>query len=151
MNTTARLRTGIVVAGVAMLGGGCGPAVEEPDPPIVRAEHRVEPCRTYCSSILDSECGNTTHPRQPIYESVDACIDQCADVEEGWHWGPQPDGTDACEDEWSDFANCLDGLTCEDQRQHWDALPTAEFPCKAERNAHTACGAQHPPLQDGDS
>ena len=151
MNTTRTLRTGIVAASIVMLGGGCGPAVDEPDPPIVRAEHRVDPCRTYCSSVLDSECGSTRHPRQPIYENVDACIDQCADEEGGWHWGLQPDGTDACEDAWSDYAACLAGLSCEDQRLHWDSPPTSDFPCKSEQFDHASCGAENPPPQEGES
>ena len=151
MSTTTILRTGIVAASIAMLGGGCGPAVDEPDPPIVRAEHRVEPCRTVCSSILDSECGSTTHPRQPIFESVDACIDQCADVDGGWYWGPQPDGTDICESDWLEFAECLQALSCEDQRLHWDAPPSSDYPCKVEEREHVECGVDHPTPQEGGS
>ena len=130
---------------------GCRPNVEEPEEPARVVEHRVGPCRTSCESWMDPECGNLNHPSFPTYESLDACIELCAEVGSVWHWGPQEDGSDACIEPWEDYAACLSSLSCEENLAHWATPPSQDFPCKEERGAQVDCGGDHPPLAEGGS
>lgn len=92
---------------------------------------------------------NTAHPRPVVYESVHACIDHRADVENHWYWGPQSDGTEVCESNWIEFAECVQTLSCEDQGRHWDVPPTSDYPCKAEELEHLECSGDNPTPQEG--
>lgn len=136
---------------LSALALGCGPSVEEPEPPVELVERRVEPCRTECSIMLHPECGNTEHPNFPTFESVDACVDMCANVDSSWYWGPLSDGTDACEDEWTEYIECLEPLTCEQRSLRWNAPPTSDYPCKETSTRLVRCGSDNPAPQEGGS
>lgn len=131
---------------------GCGPKVVEPEEPVHLVEHRIAPCRAVCESRMDPECGNLTHPQFPVYDSLDVCIERCANEEAGWYWGRQEDGTDACVAEWDSYAACLSSLSCEGSLAHWGSPPTSEFPCKQELTEHLQCGYDNlPPSSEGGS
>lgn len=147
MNQTTQQRA--FGLGLSALVLGCGPSVEEPEPPVELVERRIEPCRTDCSVMLHPECGNTDHPNFPTFESVDACVDACANVDSVWHWGPLPDGTDACAAEWSNYITCLEPLSCEERHAHWLAGPGEDAPCKQESSERSTCGSANPPPQEG--
>ncbi len=149
MNQTARRKT--LGLGLSAIVFGCGPSVEDPEPPVELVERRIEPCRTECRIVLDPECGNTDHPNFPMFESVESCIEECAKTDSVWHWGPQTDGTDACEGEWAIYSSCMAALSCEEQNRHWTTSPSEDAPCKQESRNLTSCGSDNPPPQEGGS
>lgn len=129
---------------------GCRPNVEQPEEPVQVVEHRVGPCRVVCESWMDPECGNVTHPRFPLYESIDSCVELCAEVDSVWHWGPQEDGSDACVGPWDDYVACLEPLSCEESLAHWGTPPTQEYPCKQQLQDRVSCGSDHPVSAEGE-
>lgn len=148
MNQTGQQRA--LALGLAALALGCGPSVEEQEPPVERVERRIEPCRTECSIMLHPECGNTDHPNFPTFESVDACVDACANVDSVWHWGPLPDGTDACAEPWREYIECLEPLTCDERHLRWTTPPTSDYPCKEVSTRLVGCGHDNPvPQEEG--
>ena len=132
------MRRNVALSLVAV--AACGPSVEENEEEVVVVPHREAPCRVVCESMLDRECGNTEHPNFPMFDSVDACVDQCGGEGYGWHWAPQEDGKDACIEPWGAYSACLGSLSCEQQHESWVASPTSEYPCKTELHAYVSCG-----------
>lgn len=140
----------LLVLGVTIVLAGCGPEVADAEVPVERVPHRVAPCEQLCEQILDAECGSSTPPRAPGSLDLDTCVDQCANSDAGWHWGPQPDGTDICAGEWSDYLSCIAQLSCEEQLAHWNTNRTLDYPCKREETTHVLCGHDNPPPQEGE-
>ena len=135
-----------VVAAV-MLPWGCSRAIEEEEPPVL-IEHRIEPCRKWCEPMLSAECGRAADDRP--FPTVDACVETCAAAEPGgWEWARQADGTDACAEEWFVVADCMDALTCEEQRFFFrEKTPGLEdYPCKEELDARRHCFNSTPSLE----
>lgn len=123
----------------ALVAWSCGRTIEE-DEPRERVEHRIEPCTQWCDAMQSPDCGRVDEG-QP-FETAEECIDDCAslDSDNPWDWAPQPDGTDACAEEWEAVGACMDGLTCEEQRAYFRRPPgNLEYPCKAELDARTDC------------
>jgi hypothetical protein len=142
-----------LLAAVAIVSSAsCSRAIEE-DEPRELVEHRIEPCRRFCSAMHSPECGRIDEP-QP-FRSAEECAEDCAAVDDNeWEWGRRTDGTDACTEEWFELADCMDALTCEEQRAHFRRPPgTLDFPCKEEFDAKGRCFRTTPDLelQDGDS
>jgi hypothetical protein len=103
-------------------------------------EYRIEPCRKWCDAMQSPDCGRIDEP-QP-FETAEECLEDCAAVDSvyGWDWAPQPDGTDACAVEWYSVANCMDGLTCEEQRAYFRRpVDDTEYPCMTEIEARQLC------------
>lgn len=113
-------------------------------------EHRVEPCRTWCEPMLSPECGRAADDRP--FSNVDDCIVACAAAEPGgWAWGRQADGTDSCAEEWFAAANCMDALTCEEQRSFFRRTTLSYppgFACTDELDAKTHCFYSTPSLDN---
>jgi len=134
---------------VVLLSGGCGRTIEDEDPPEL-VEHRVEPCRTWCSAQLDLECG--ARPGDRAFRTVDECVESCAAAEPGgWEWARQEDGTDACAEEWFVMAECMGALTCEDQRSFFQRVSSDwDYPCKEEIKAKQRCWNSTPSTEKED-
>lgn len=119
----------------------CGRTIEEEEPREL-VDHRIEPCRQWCDAMQSPDCGRIDEP-QP-YESAEECTEDCAAVDPEYpsEWAPQPDGTDACTEEWYAVAACFDGLTCEEQRSYFrretSAYPPG-FACADELEARSDC------------
>jgi len=126
---------------------GCGRTIEDDEPPEL-VEHRIEPCRQWCTPYMSPQCG--ARPEDYSFRSVDECVEDCAAAEPdgGWEWALQADGTDACADEWFIVAECVDALTCEEQRDLFMTIPAIdhEWPCKSELDARAACFYSTPSL-----
>jgi hypothetical protein len=135
-----------VAAVVAALSWGCSRTIEE-DKPRELVEHRLEPCRQWCTPMLSSECG--ARPEDRAFRTVDECVESCADVKGGWEWARQEDGTDACAEEWFMAADCMDALSCEEQRDYFWTLPATDhdYPCKAELDAKRHCFYSTPNIE----
>ena len=134
---------------VLLLLAGCSRTIEEEEPPVL-VEHRVEPCRQYCEAMLSPECGRAADTRP--FPTVDDCIVACAAAEPGgWEWGLQEDGTDACAEEWFVLADCMDGLSCEEQRSFFQRnmgdYPPG-FACTDEFEARRHCFNTMPSLDN---
>lgn len=131
------------------LASSCSRTIEEDDPPVL-VEHRIEPCRQWCEPMLSRECGRVDEPRP--YATIDECIETCAAAEPGgWDWGRQEDGTDACAEEWFLVADCMDALTCEEQRSYFRRpWGTEDYPCKEELDARSHCFESTPSLDNPD-
>jgi hypothetical protein len=107
-------RIAAATAAAVLLPSGCNRTIAE-DEPRELVEHRIEPCRKWCEPMLSDECGRAADDRP--FVTVDDCVEACAAAEPGgWWWGRQEDGTDACAEEWFVVADCMDALTCEEQR-----------------------------------
>jgi len=121
-----------------LLGGGCGRTIEEEEPPEL-VEHRIEPCRMWCSAQLHPECG--ARPGDRAYSTVDECVESCAIADpNGWGWARQEDGTDACAQEWFTKAECMGALSCEEQRSFFQRVSNDwDFPCRDEIEAKQRC------------
>lgn len=134
----------------AMASWSCGRTIEEEEPREL-VEHRIEPCRKWCSAQHSPECGRVDEP-QP-FESAEECTEDCAalDTVYGWDWARQADGTDTCAAEWVVMADCMDALTCEEQRAFFRRLGTSdEYPCKVEISAKQDCFYSTPSLERTD-
>lgn len=88
------------------------------------------------------------------FPTVDDCILACAAAEPGgWDWGRQADGTDSCAEEWFAAADCMDGLSCEEQRSFFrrnaGAYPPG-FACTDELDARRQCFYSTPSLDNPD-
>lgn len=134
---------------VLLLVAACGRTIEEDDPPVL-VEHRVEPCRKYCEAMLSPECGRAADNRP--FPTVDDCVVACAVAEPGgWRWGRQEDGTDACAEEWFALSECMDGLSCEEQRSFFQRA-TGDYPpgfaCTGEFDARDHCFYSTPSLDN---
>jgi hypothetical protein len=143
------LSAALLAAAALASSATCNRTIEE-DEPRELVEHRIEPCRKFCTAMHSPECGRIDDP-QP-FRSADECTEDCAAVEPEypWDWGRQADGTDACAEEWFVVADCFDALTCEGQRAYFRRPPgTLDFPCKEELEARARCFRTT--LQDGDS
>jgi hypothetical protein len=131
---------GSLAAVVVALGSwSCGRTIEEEEPREV-VEHRIEPCRKFCTAMLSPDCGRVDEP-QP-FETAEECTEDCAslDSDNDWEWARQADGTDACAEEVIAAAECIDALTCEEQRAYFRRPGTAdEYPCRAEVRAELDC------------
>jgi hypothetical protein len=141
MERTRRGRrvTVITVVTAVLLPWGCGRTIEEQEPREL-VEHRIEPCRKWCTPMLSPECG--ANPEDVLGRTVDGCIEDCAAAEPGgWSWGRQEDGTDACAEEWFVGADCIDTLTCEEQHRFFTKIPalSTDWPCKEETDATMHC------------
>jgi len=132
------VRTLLLGSIAVVLSGGCGRTIEEEEPPEF-VEHRVEPCRTWCSSQLDPECG--ARPEDRAFRTIDECVESCASVEPGgWEWARQEDGTDACAKEWSAKAECMGAQSCEARRSFFQRVSSDwDYPCKEEIEAKQRC------------
>jgi hypothetical protein len=134
--SVARLLAAVGLVGFAW---SCGRTIEEEEPRAL-VEHRIEPCEQWCTAMQSPECGRIDEP-QP-FRTADECIEDCAalDSENPWDWAPQADGTDACAEEWLAIGECMDGLTCEEQRAYFRRPPTStDYPCKEELDARSRC------------
>ena len=132
---TARLLAAVVV----LVSWSCGRTIEE-EAPRELVEHRIEPCRKWCSAQHSPECG--AEPGTMAFDTAEECLQDCAAVEPeyGWEWARQADGTDACAEEWTAAAECMDALTCEEQRAFFRRPGTSdEYACKAELDATRRC------------
>jgi len=124
---------------VLVAASSCGPTIEE-QPIIELVEHRIEPCEQWCSAQLDPECGAIIE--EQAFRSAEECAQDCAAVEPvyAWDWARLPDGTDACAEEWFASADCMDALSCEEQRAFFRRVGTSnEYPCKDELDAKSDC------------
>ncbi|MCX4247396.1 hypothetical protein [Paraliomyxa miuraensis] len=124
-----------------LLCWSCGRTIEE-DPPRELVEHRIEPCTQWCTNQLDPECGAIIEDQ--AWRAVDDCMEDCAAVEPeyAWPWGRQPDGTDACAEEWFAAADCIDALTCEERRTYFRWIgpdPRPDHLCKEQLDARRRC------------
>lgn len=143
-----QLAIGMVV--VAAMSIACGRTIEE-EAPRELVEHRMEPCRTWCSAQLSPECGANLEDQ--AFGTVDECVEDCAAVEPGgWEWARQEDGNDACAQEWFAVADCMDALTCEEQRSYFTRVPASDldYPCKDELTAKRGCFNSTPSLEKED-
>ena len=70
-------------------------------------------------------------------------MDLCAATDSVWHWGPQPDGTDACMAEQEAYASCIDSASCEELYDHFNHR--ADSPCDEVSQARTNCGQANLP------
>jgi hypothetical protein len=136
--SVARLLAAVGLVGLAW---SCGRTIEEEEPRAL-VEHRIEPCEQWCTPMMSPECGG--NPEDFVFPTVDECVEDCAAVEPvyAWPWGRQADGTDACAEEWFAAADCIDALTCEEQRTffRWnDPNPNPAYPCKEELDARRRC------------
>jgi hypothetical protein len=121
-----------------LLSWSCSRTIEEEEPREL-VDHRIEPCRQHCEPMMSPECG--AHPTDLVYATVDECVEDCAavDPENGWGWARQEDGTDACAAEWITAAACMDGLTCEEQREYFTRVSPIEWRCDEEYDAKVDC------------
>ena len=122
-----------------LVAWSCGRTIEE-DELRELVEHRIEPCTQWCTAMQSPDCGRVDEG-QPFH-TADECVDDCASLEGEyeWSWAPQPDGTDACTEEWYAVAACMDELTCEEQRAYFRRPPDAnELPCMAELESRRHC------------
>lgn len=137
---------GIALAVALLVSAACGRTIED-DEPRELAEHRIEPCRTWCSAAMSPECGN---PQDITWQTVDECTEDCAAAEPGgWSWGLQEDGTDACAEEWYAVADCMALLTCEQQHYFFNTPPVlwaTDHPCHEELAARQLCFNSTPSL-----
>jgi len=154
-NETAPFATSTVMPllttiAVALASWSCGPTIEEP-PTIELVEHRIEPCEQWCSAQLDPECGAIIE--EQAFRSADECVQDCAAVEPvyAWNWGRRADGTDACAEEWIASAECMDALSCEEQRAFFRREGTSnDYPCKHELDEKRHCFNSEPSLERTD-
>ena len=143
-NETAPFATSTVMPllttiAVALASWSCGPTIEE-QPTIELVEHRIEPCEQWCSAQLDPECGAIIE--EQAFRSADECAQDCAAVEPvyAWTWARRDDGTDACAEEWFAAADCIDALSCDEQRAFFRRPGgTPEYPCEDVLDARRAC------------
>lgn len=100
--------------------------------------------------MLSPDCGRTADNRP--FPTVDDCVEECAGAEPdgNWGWGFQEDGTDACAEEWFLVADCMDGLTCEEQRAFFRRVNGPYPSCEAELEAKDDCFASIPSLDNPD-
>lgn len=138
-----------VGAVVGLFSGGCGRTIEEDEPPEL-VEHRVEPCRTWCSAQLDPECG--ARPEDLAFPTVEECVESCATAEPGgWEWARQEDGTDACAEEWTAAAECMSSKSCVERRSYFRRSSSDwDYPCKEELTAQRLCWDSTPNVEKED-
>jgi hypothetical protein len=142
----------VMVATVAMLlPWGCGRTIEEQEPREL-VEHRLEPCRKWCTPMLSPDCG--IDPENVWGRTVEGCVEDCADIRGGWEWALQEDGTDGCAEEWFAMADCMDALTCEGQRSYFRRRSEGnniDYPCKEEIAVKRDCFYSTPTLERAES
>ncbi len=124
-----------------VLLSSCGRTIDDEEPREL-VEHRIEACTQWCTPMMSPECGG--NPEDLAFPTVDECVEDCAAVKPvyAWPWGRQADGTDACANEWFAAADCIDALTCEEQRTFFrriDPDPSSVYPCDAELDARRRC------------
>lgn len=134
----------VTVALLALPPFACSRTIEEEEPVLV--ESRIEPCQMWCTNQLDPECGAILEDQ--AWRSVDDCVESCAGLGGGWDWALQPDGTDACAEEWIAAAECIDALTCEGRRA-WFRRPglTTDYACYEEFAEKRHCFNSTPSLE----
>jgi hypothetical protein len=141
-----------VLLAATMSSATCNRTIEE-DEPRELVEHRIEPCRKFCSAMHSPDCGRIDASQ--VFRTAEECTEDCAAVDDNeWEWGRRTDGTDACTEEWFAVADCFDALTCEEQRAYFRRPPgTLEFPCKEELDTKGRCFRSTPDLdlEDGGS
>jgi len=147
MERTPRFVTATAAAMTLLLSSSCGRTIEE-EAHRELVEHRIEPCRQFCMAMQSPDCGRTDEV--PL-RTVDECVEDCADADpgNGFEWGQQEDGTDACVTEWLAASTCMDALTCEEQRAYFrrtTAIPD-DWPCKDEWDVRRDCNRT--PREDG--
>lgn len=127
----------LLVATVLPSCAACGPAVEEDEAPIL-FERRRPHCQSRCELLLDPDCG----AEGLELGSVDECVENCMS-EDFSVWGLLPDGTDKCFNETVVYYECIDSLTCSEQRLV-NTLPSKvnETECGDEQLALTECTPQ---------
>jgi hypothetical protein len=125
-------------AALALLLTTCSRTIEEEEPREL-VDHRIEPCRKWCEPMLSPECG--LRPEEVYGRTVEGCVEDCAAAEPGgWDWGRQADGTDSCAAEWFVMADCMDALTCDEQRSFFQRdFGVTDYPCKEEIHAQKHC------------
>lgn len=150
MHPTPSIIAVAIGASLALLSAGCGRVIEEEEPPEL-IEHRVEPCRTWCSAQLDPECGAIIEDQE--FRAVEDCVEDCASSLR-WGWAQQEDGTDACAEEWFAMADCMGALSCEEQQSYFRRVSSDwDYPCKEEIMSKIDCWNSTPSIekvQDGE-
>jgi hypothetical protein len=130
---------------VLHIGSSCGPSLAGdrlfPEMP-ARSQW---PSRAAALALLLTTCSRTIEeeePREEVYgRTVEGCVEDCAAAEPGgWDWGRQADGTDSCAAEWFVMADCMDALTCDEQRSFFQRdFGVTDYPCKEEIHAQKHC------------
>jgi hypothetical protein len=140
-------RVAVAVAAVAIsFPTACSRTIDEEDPPEL-IEHRIEPCRKLCEPFMSDECG--AKPEDRGFRTLDECMVDCAAPGSGnFQWARQEDGTDACAEEGFAVADCVDALSCEEQRHLFTGIHLLEpdYPCKEVYHARTVCFDSTPSL-----
>ena len=142
-----RFAIAATVAAMAIpLPTACSRTIDEDAPPEL-IEHRIEPCRKLCEPFMSEGCG--AKPEDRGVRTLDECMVECAAPGSGnFEWARQADGTDACAEEGFAVADCVDALSCEEQRELFRGIHLLEpdYSCKEEFHARTVCFHSTPSL-----
>ena len=144
---TARAVLGIVcpvALAAALVAGGCGRRLQEDEEAVV-PKHRVQPCKDWCAMVTDPECLPMEALKYPApTPQYEECFEGC--IVSDLMWGPLPDGTDDCKDEYTAHSACMSALSCEEQHEHHagiNVVPTLELSCGETLQARMDCSQRH--------
>jgi hypothetical protein len=134
---------------IVLLSWSCNRTIEEEEPREL-VEHRIDPCRQWCTAQLDPECGAIIE--EQVWRAVEDCAEDCAAVDQvyGWQWARRVDGTDACAEEWIAASDCVVALPCEERRRYFrekTSDPLDDYPCREKFDDKEHCFYTEPSLE----